>query len=73
MPKYKCRATMGTELYCIVEAKDKHDAYEQMKELASNGDLIEENNSGFVDYDPFPSLMPDDTDLEPEFEEGDNA
>ncbi len=69
MPKYECRATMGTDLYCIVEAKDKHDAYGQMTELASNGHLIEENNSGWMEYDHFPSLMPDDTDLEPEFEE----
>ena len=72
MPKYRCTATMGTELYCIVEAKDEHDAYEQMKELASNGALIEEKNAGFVDLDPFPFLMPDDTDLEPCFEEDDD-
>ena len=56
MPKYKCRATMGTHLYCIVEAKDEDDAVEQMKELASNGNLIEENDKwdyrgGFMDYD----------------------
>lgn len=78
MPKYKCRATMGTHLYCIVEAKDEDDAVEQMKELASNGNLIEENDKwdyrgGFIDYDPFPSLMPDDTDLEPDFEENDTC
>ena len=72
MPKYKCRATMGTDLYCIVEAKDEHDAYYQMKELASNGALIEEND-GFIDYDTEPELMPDDTDLEPDFEEDDDA
>ena len=72
MPKYKCRATMGTDLYCIVEAENEDDAYEQMKELASNGALIEEND-GFMDYDPYPELMPDDTDLEPYFEEGEDA
>ena len=71
MPKYKCRATMGTDLYCIVEAKNEDDACRQMKELASNGALVEEND-GFMDYDPYPELMPDDTDLEPYFEEDDD-
>ena len=63
---------MGTDLYCIVESKNEDDAYEQMKELASNGALVEENG-GWIEYDHCPSLMPDDTDLVPCFEEDDDA
>ncbi len=73
MPKYKCRATMGTDLYCIVEAKDEQDAFKQMKELASNGNLIETDDIGWIDYDYHPEMMPEDTDLEPDFEEDDDA
>ena len=72
MPKYRCTATMGTDLYCVVEAKDKDDAIEQMKELAHQGVLIEYGD-GFFDFDWDAQTMPDDAPLEPCFEENDDA